>query len=171
MLLELHDPQQNNSRFVESIACQVGTWAEEAFRTMVFGYKSVDASAFREWLAAYDTASADPEQKELRKQKKPNALDRLEFEMENGLVLQGATAIEDSLQEGVPEALAQLSDAGIHVWMITGDKVGTAKNIAVACNLLKLPEMKLVEFTKEAVDATLLSKAARAEDLTEKISP
>ena len=171
MLLELHDPQQNNSRFVESIACQVGTWAEEAFRTMVFGYKSVDASAFREWLAAYETASADPEQKELRKQKKPNALDRLEFEMENGLVLQGATAIEDSLQEGVPEALAQLSDAGIHVWMITGDKVGTAKNIAVACNLLKLPEMKLVEFTKEAVDATLLSKAARAEDLTEKISP
>lgn len=171
MLLELHDPQQNNSRFVESIACQVGTWAEEAFRTMVFGYKSVDASAFREWLAAYDTASADPEQKELRKQKKPNALDRLEFEMENSLVLQGATAIEDSLQEGVPEALAQLSDAGIHVWMITGDKVGTAKNIAVACNLLKLPEMKLVEFTKEAVDATLLSKAARAEDLTEKISP
>ena len=165
MLLELHDPQQNNSRFVESIACQVGTWAEEAFRTMVFGYKSVDASAFREWLAAYEAASADPEQKELRKQKKPNALDRLEFEMENGLVLQ------DSLQEGVPEALAQLSDAGIHVWMITGDKVGTAKNIAVACNLLKLPEMKLVEFTKEAVDATLLSKAARAEDLTEKISP
>ena len=127
--------------------------------------------AFREWLAAYEAASADPEQKELRKQKKPNALDRLEFEMENGLVLQGATAIEDSLQEGVPEALAQLSDAGIHVWMITGDKVGTAKNIAVACNLLKLPEMKLVEFTKEAVDATLLSKAARAEDLTEKISP
>ena len=171
VLLELHDPQQNNSRFVESIACQVGTWAEEAFRTMVFGYKSVDVSAFREWLAAYEAASADPEQKELRKQKKPNALDRLEFEMENGLVLQGATAIEDSLQEGVPEALAQLSDAGIHVWMITGDKVGTAKNIAVACNLLKLPEMKLVEFTKEAVDATLLSKAARAEDLTEKISP
>lgn len=171
MLLELHDPQQSNSRFVESIACQVGTWAEEAFRTMVFGYKSVDASAFREWLAAYEAASADPEQKELRKQKKPNALDRLEFEMENSLVLQGATAIEDSLQEGVPEALAQLSDAGIHVWMITGDKVGTAKNIAVACNLLKLPEMKLVEFTKEAVDATLLSKAARAEDLTEKISP
>ena len=163
MLLELHDPQQNNSRFVESIACQVGTWAEEAFRTMVFGYKSVDASAFREWLAAYEAASADPEQKELRKQKKPNALDRLEFEMENGLVLQGATAIEDSLQEGVPEALAQLSDAGIHVC--------TAKNIAVACNLLKLPEMKVAEFTKEAVDATLLSKAARAEDLTEKISP
>ena len=171
MLLELHDPQQNNPRFVESIACQVGTWAEEAFRTMVFGYKSVNASQFREWLTAYEAASADPEQKELRKQKKPNALDRLEFEMENGLVLQGATAIEDSLQEGVPEALAQLSDAGIHVWMITGDKVGTAKNIAVACNLLKLPEMKLVEFTKEAVDATLLSKAARVEDLTEKISP
>ena len=91
--------------------------------------------------------------------------------MESGLVLQGASAIEDGLQEGVPEALAQLSDAGIHVWMITGDKVGTAKNIAVACNLLKLPEMKLIEFTKEAIDENLLSKGGRTEDLTERISP
>ena len=55
--------------------------------------------------------------------------------------------------------------------MITGDKVGTAKNIAVACNLLKLPEMKLIEFTKEAIDENLLSKGGRTEDLTERISP
>ena len=95
----------------------------------------------------------------------------MEEELETGLILQGATAIEDSLQDGVPEALEELSNAGIHIWMITGDKVGTAKNIAVACNLLKLPDMKLVEFTKEAVDNNLLAKGGRVEDLTEKISP
>ena len=67
--------------------------------------------------------------------------------------------------------LQYLRQCGISVWMITGDKVGTAKNIAVACNLVKLPDMKLIEFTKEAVDQTLLSKGAHAEDLTDKISP
>ena len=50
--------------------------------------------------------------------------------------LQGATAIEDKLQDGVPEVLADLRTAGIKVWMLTGDKVGTAKNIATACNIL-----------------------------------
>lgn len=170
-MLELHDPEQNDEHLVEMIACQVGKWAEEAFRTMVFGYKELSLEAFTQWMSEYETVVEDPTQKELRKKKKPNRIDELQFQIENGLVLQGASAIEDGLQEGVPEALAQLSDAGIHVWMITGDKVGTAKNIAVACNLLKLPEMKLIEFTKEAVDESLLSKGGRAEDLTERISP
>ena len=171
MMLELHDPAVNDAHFVEMLACQVGTWAEEAFRTMVFGYKELTEESYDAWMEEYERVCEDPVQKELRKNKKPNRIDELQFQMENGLILQGATAIEDGLQEGVPEALAQLTDAGIHVWMITGDKVGTAKNIAVACNLLKLPEMKLIEFTKEAVDDNLLSKGGKTEDLTEKISP
>ena len=170
-MLELHDPAVNDAHFVEMLACQVGTWAEEAFRTMVFGYKELTEESYDAWMEEYERVCEDPVQKELRKNKKPNRIDELQFQMENGLILQGATAIEDGLQEGVPEALAQLTDAGIHVWMITGDKVGTAKNIAVACNLLKLPEMKLIEFTKEAVDDNLLSKGGKTEDLTEKISP
>lgn len=170
-MLELHDPALNDAHFVEMLACQVGTWAEEAFRTMVFGYKELTEESYNTWMEEYERVCEDPVQKELRKNKKPNKIDELQFQMENGLILQGATAIEDGLQEGVPEALAQLTDAGIHVWMITGDKVGTAKNIAVACNLLKLPEMKLIEFTKEAVDDNLLSKGGKTEDLTEKISP
>ena len=171
MMLELHDPAVNDAHFVEMLACQVGTWAEEAFRTMVFGYKELTEESYNAWMEEYERVCEDPVQKELRKNKKPNRIDELQFQMENGLILQGATAIEDGLQEGVPEALAQLTDAGIHVWMITGDKVGTAKNIAVACNLLKLPEMKLIEFTKEAMDEELVSKGGRTEDLTEKISP
>ena len=170
-MLELQDLAHNDTRLVEMIACQVGTWAEEAFRTMVFGYKELTEESYNAWMEEYERVCEDPVQKELRKNKKPNRIDELQFQMENGLILQGATAIEDGLQEGVPEALAQLTDAGIHVWMITGDKVGTAKNIAVACNLLKLPEMKLIEFTKEAVDDNLLSKGGKTEDLTEKISP
>lgn len=170
VMLELHDSDANSAPFVEKLTCQVAAWAEEAFRTMVFGYKPLDAALFASWLEEYEAASNDPAEKAKKQEKQPNRIDALEFQLENGLVLQGATAIEDSLQTGVPETLAQLIEAGIHVWMITGDKVGTAKNIAVACNLLKLSEMKLLEFTKEAVDASLIRKNGRVTDLTEKLS-
>merc|ERR1711988_834055 len=52
-------------------------------------------------------------------------------------VLLGGTAIEDRLQDGVPDSIATLAAAGIKIWMLTGDKEETAINIAIACNLLK----------------------------------
>ncbi len=42
--------------------------------------------------------------------------------MEMKLSLLGATGIEDKLQEGVPETIAHLREAGIVVWVLTGDK-------------------------------------------------
>ena len=71
-----------------------------------------------------------------RKDGKPNAIDDLMEEIEQGLELIGATAIEDKLQEGVPQCLANLTKAGIKVWMLTGDKEETAINISYACSLL-----------------------------------
>ena len=47
-------------------------------------------------------------------------------ELEHDLRLLGATAIEDSLQDGVPETIADLKLAGIKVWVATGDKLETA---------------------------------------------
>jgi len=45
-------------------------------------------------------------------------------EIEVGMSLIGATAIEDKLQDGVPEAIANLGRAGIKIWVLTGDKQG-----------------------------------------------
>lgn len=56
-------------------------------------------------------------------------------EIEQGLHLIGVTAIEDKLQDKVPESIATMLDAGVKVWMITGDKQETAINIAVSCKL------------------------------------
>ena len=50
--------------------------------------------------------------------------------------LVGATAIEDKLQEEVPQTITALKSAGIKVWVLTGDKVETAINIGYSCNLL-----------------------------------
>jgi P-type E1-E2 ATPase len=49
--------------------------------------------------------------------------------IERDLELVGSTAIEDKLQDGVPETIKYIRDAGIKVWVLTGDKVETAINI------------------------------------------
>ncbi len=49
--------------------------------------------------------------------------------------LLGITAVEDKLQEDIQGCLAQLRNAGISVWMITGDKVETAICIGISAGL------------------------------------
>lgn len=51
-------------------------------------------------------------------------LDAIYEEIERDMVLLGATAIEDKLQDGVPQSIANLMLAGIKVWVLTGDKQG-----------------------------------------------
>lgn len=48
----------------------------------------------------------------------------------------GATAIEDKLQDDVGATISVLKDAGVKVWVLTGDKIETAINIGYSCNLL-----------------------------------
>uniref|UniRef100_G1TBF4 Phospholipid-transporting ATPase n=1 Tax=Oryctolagus cuniculus TaxID=9986 RepID=G1TBF4_RABIT len=51
-------------------------------------------------------------------------------------MLLGATAIEDKLQQGVPETIALLTLANIKIWVLTGDKQETAVNIGYSCKML-----------------------------------
>jgi phospholipid-translocating ATPase len=53
------------------------------------------------------------------------------------MTLIGATAVEDRLQELVPEILADIIKAEIKLWMLTGDKLETAENIGISCNLIQ----------------------------------
>ncbi len=56
--------------------------------------------------------------------------------IEKDLVLLGATGIEDKLQDGVPETIVKLSQAGIKIWVLTGDRQETAINIGYASGQL-----------------------------------
>lgn len=49
-------------------------------------------------------------------------LDAVYEEIEQNMILLGATAIEDKLQDGVPETIAKLTEANIKIWVLTGDK-------------------------------------------------
>ncbi|KAI9553617.1 LOW QUALITY PROTEIN: hypothetical protein GHT06_021539 [Daphnia sinensis] len=53
------------------------------------------------------------------------------------LTLLGTTGVVDQLQEEVQETLESLKDAGIKIWVLTGDKLETAVNIAHSCGHFK----------------------------------
>ena len=63
-------------------------------------------------------------------------MEKVYNQIEKDLVLLGATAIEDKLQDGVPQTIANLRKTGIKIWVLTGDKQETAINIGYSCQLL-----------------------------------
>lgn len=111
-------------------------YAVEGLRCLLVGYKNLDPREYEKFSAHYNEVSTNMDELEKRKAGLPNLIEDAEDEMEQGLTLVGCTAIEDKLQDGVPEAIAQIAKAGINIWVLTGDKEETAINIAVACNLV-----------------------------------
>jgi magnesium-transporting ATPase (P-type) len=114
----------------------MGHWGSDGLRTLCFGFKPLSEKQLGQWAHRYALACNDFDENLNRKNKLPNAIDELMDEMEQGLTLQGATANEDKLQPAVPETIALLSQAGMRVWMLTGDKQETAVNIGYATQLL-----------------------------------
>ena len=73
------------------------------------------------------------------------------WRIEKKLTLLGATGIEDKLQEGVPNTIANLRLAGIVVWVLTGDKQETAINIAYSCKLFT-QNMEIIKLNAHSRD-------------------
>ncbi|KAJ6663018.1 hypothetical protein lerEdw1_010839 [Lerista edwardsae] len=104
-------------------------FAGEGLRTLVVACRDLDEDWFAGWWRRHHKASTALEQRERR-------LSELYEEIERDMMLLGATAIEDKLQEGVPQTIEILGKAQIKVWVLTGDKQETAVNIGYSCNML-----------------------------------
>lgn len=104
-------------------------FAIEGLRTLCIAEKELTEEVYREWRKEHDLAATALENREER-------LEEVADKIERDLTLIGGTAIEDRLQDGVPDTIALLGDAGIKLWVLTGDKVETAINIGFSCNLL-----------------------------------
>ncbi|XP_011524325.1 phospholipid-transporting ATPase IC isoform X2 [Homo sapiens] len=104
-------------------------FANETLRTLCLCYKEIEEKEFTEWNKKFMAASVASTNRD-------EALDKVYEEIEKDLILLGATAIEDKLQDGVPETISKLAKADIKIWVLTGDKKETAENIGFACELL-----------------------------------
>jgi len=144
------------------------TFALEGLRCLLISHKDIPLEQFNEWNNKYTKARTNITEIEKKKNNEFNFIEALEDEIEKDLILIGATAIEDRLQDGVPECIADLAAAGINIWILTGDKEETAINIAIACNLI-LPSKYMdkiiinsnVAPTKELLRAVLLREIER----------
>lgn len=82
-------------------------------------YRVIKEEDYEKWSNDYHKASLELVDREAK-------MDRVAEEIEKDLILLGATAIEDRLQDGVPECIARLAKGGIKIWVLTGDKMETA---------------------------------------------
>ena len=78
--------------------------------------------------------------------KKENLIEKCYDYIEQELVLLGATVVEDKLQKKVPETIKHLRQAGIKIWVLTGDKITTLVNIGLSCNLIFIKYLKFLLF-------------------------
>ncbi|XP_059451460.1 probable phospholipid-transporting ATPase 8 [Corylus avellana] len=126
-------------------------YAEAGLRIMVIAYRELGEEEYKSW------------EEEFQKAKTSVSADRdilvsaLADKIERDLILLGATAIEDKLQKGVPECIEKLAQAGIKIWVLTGDKMETAVNIGYACSLLR-QGMKQIVITLDSPDIDALEK-------------
>lgn len=104
-------------------------FANGGLRTLCIAYREMSETEFENWSKQYDEASAAVTDRE-------DKIDQTCELVEKDLFILGATALEDKLQEGVPDAIEMLHKAGIKLWILTGDKLQTAIEIGYSCNLL-----------------------------------
>ncbi|XP_010617620.1 phospholipid-transporting ATPase FetA isoform X4 [Fukomys damarensis] len=103
-------------------------FATKGLRTLMVAYRELDAAFFQTWSHKHSSACLSLEGRE-------NKLSIIYEEIEKDLMLLGATAIEDKLQDAVPETIITLNKAKIKIWVLTGDKQETAVNIAYSCSI------------------------------------
>lgn len=106
----------------------IDQYATEGLRTLVYADRFIDPSEYDNWKRLYREAETSLDGRQERMEEVGELL-------EQNLDLVGASAVEDKLQDGVPETIEKMRQAGIKVWMLTGDKRETAINIAHSTSL------------------------------------
>ncbi|KAJ4915533.1 putative phospholipid-transporting ATPase 11 [Raphanus sativus] len=152
----------NGREFEEKTREHVNEYADAGLRTLILAYREVDENEYVKFSNNFNEAkSSVTEDRE-------SLIDEITNKMERDLILLGATAVEDKLQNGVPDCIDKLAQAGIKIWVLTGDKMETAINIGFSCSLLR-QEMKQIIINLETPHIKALEKAGE-KDVTEQAS-
>jgi phospholipid-transporting ATPase len=135
-----------NDPYLEVTNDHLVNYATIGLRTLCLASRDVSEDEYVKWKQAYDAASVSLENRSEK-------LDQAAELIETKLNLLGATAIEDKLQEGVPETISILMEAGIKLWVLTGDKQETAINIGYSSKLIT-PSMEVLICNEETLEST-----------------
>ena len=140
---------------VEATLQHLEEYAAEGLRTLCLSMREVEESEFQEWWQIFNQAATTVSGN------RAEELDKAAELIEHDFMLLGATAIEDKLQDGVPDTIHTLQQAGIKVWVLTGDRQETAINIGMSCKLIS-EDMTLLIVNEE-------NAAGTRENITKKL--
>ena len=135
----------NNENFISQAQNYIKYFSNMGYRTLMVGMKIISTEEFETYFEGVRQAGF------LSSSEKEAKLNKLNNEIERDIFLLGATIVEDKLQDKVPETIRDLRLAGVKVWMLTGDKLTTAKNIGLSCNLIS-HQMRNFEINGEKKD-------------------
>ena len=121
--------KNSSKKYFTAITKGIDIFSAKGYRTLMIAEKTITQDEYMKWSEKLRNG-------EMNLQKKHSLIDSLYNEMEQDLLLLGATIVEDKLQDNVPETIRDLRLAGIKIWVLTGDKADTAENIALSCNLI-----------------------------------
>ncbi|XP_028763176.1 LOW QUALITY PROTEIN: probable phospholipid-transporting ATPase 4 [Neltuma alba] len=155
---------KNGKTYLEATTRHLNEYGESGLRTLALAYRKLDEQEYSAWNNEFQKAKAavgsDREE----------TLERLSDIMERELILVGATAVEDKLQKGVPQCIDKLAQAGLKIWVLTGDKMETAINIGFACSLLRRGMKQICITTMNSDSLTNGGKEAIKENILNQIS-
>lgn len=134
------------SDFLTETTTHLEEFAAEGLRTLCLATRVIPDEEYAQWASIFEKASTTLTNRALE-------LDKAAELIEREMYLLGATAIEDKLQEGVPETIHTLQNAGIKIWVLTGDRQETAINIGMSCKLLS-EDMSLLTINKATYEET-----------------
>lgn len=118
----------DEAHVIRECFAHIDHYATEGLRTLVYADRVLDAREYDNWKRLYREAETSLDDRQ-------NRIEKVSELLEQNLELVGASAVEDKLQDGVPETIEKMRQAGIKVWMLTGDKRETAINIAHSTRL------------------------------------
>ncbi|ODH27301.1 hypothetical protein ACO22_04228 [Paracoccidioides brasiliensis] len=138
-------------------------YASEGLRTLCLAMREVPEDEFQKWYQIFDKAATTVSGN------RAEELDKAAEIIEKDFYLLGATAIEDRLQDGVPDTIHTLQTAGIKIWVLTGDRQETAINIGMSCKLIS-EDMALLIVNEESAQGTRENLAKKLQQVQSQAS-
>lgn len=128
IIFERLSEESGKSTFKKEVEQKLIQFSNLGLRTLCYAYCVLTKEQFDSFKAAYSEASASLTNREEK-------MNEAATMIEKNLTLLGCSAIEDKLQDEVPETIEYLLKCGIKLWVLTGDKRETAIKIAISCRL------------------------------------
>ena len=155
-----------NQSVMENLKNALDIYAKEGLRILAVAYKKLSLEEMMEYHKEFIKASKSTYNKKEK-------IENLAKNVEKNMIFLGVTAIEDELQDNVNETLKDFSEAGIKLWVLTGDKKDTAKSIAYSCGLFDDEKFNIFEIgeglNKLQLEARLNELAEQFNNIVDKM--